>query len=81
MRRPTNTGVNIRPIPPMHSAPHGSHCLSRGLTWSVKSTLEKQTRQPSLALQQCMSVAISWAKKVQSAKCDISVGFPKSSHI
>ena len=28
-----------------------------------------------------MSVAISWAKKVQLAKCDISVGFPKSSHI
>ena len=28
-----------------------------------------------------MSVAISWAKKVQLAMCDISVGFPKSSHI
>ena len=28
-----------------------------------------------------MSVAISWAKKVQLAKCDIMVGFPKSSHI
>ena len=28
-----------------------------------------------------MSVAISWAKKVQLARCDISVGFPKSSHI
>ena len=28
-----------------------------------------------------MSMAISWAKKVQLAKCDISVGFPKSSHI
>ena len=28
-----------------------------------------------------MSVTISWAKKVQLAKCDISVGFPKSSHI
>ena len=27
-----------------------------------------------------MSVAISWAKKVQLAKCDISVNFPKSSH-
>ena len=28
-----------------------------------------------------MSVAISWAKKVQLAKCDILVGFPKSSYI
>ena len=28
-----------------------------------------------------MSVAISWARKVQLAKCDIMVGFPKSSHI
>ena len=28
-----------------------------------------------------MNVAISWAKKVQLAKCDILVGFPKSSHI
>ena len=28
-----------------------------------------------------MNVAISWAKKVQLAKCDISVSFPKSSHI
>ena len=28
-----------------------------------------------------MSVAISWAKKVQLARCDDSVGFPKSSHI
>ena len=28
-----------------------------------------------------MSVTISWAKKVQLAKCDISVGFPKFSHI
>ena len=28
-----------------------------------------------------MSMGISWAKKVQLAKCDISVGFPKSSHI
>ena len=28
-----------------------------------------------------MSVAVSWAKKVQLAKCDILVSFPKSSHI
>ena len=28
-----------------------------------------------------MSVAISWANKMQLAKCDIMVGFPKSSHI
>ena len=28
-----------------------------------------------------MSVAISWAKKVQLAKYVILVGFPKSSHI
>ena len=28
-----------------------------------------------------MSVAISLVKKVQLAKCNISVGFPKSSHI
>ena len=27
-----------------------------------------------------MSVAISWAKKVKLAKCDISVSFPESSH-
>ena len=32
------------------SALHGSHCLS----WLAKSTLEKQTRQLSLVLQQCM---------------------------
>ena len=28
-----------------------------------------------------MSVAISWANKIQLAKCDIMVGFPISSHI
>ena len=28
-----------------------------------------------------MSVAISWANKMQLAKCDIRVGFCKSSHI
>ena len=28
-----------------------------------------------------MSVAISWANKMQFAKCDITVGFPISSHI
>ena len=28
-----------------------------------------------------MSVAISWADKMQLAKCDIMVGFPISSHI
>ena len=28
-----------------------------------------------------MSVAISWAKKVELAKCDILASFPKSSHI
>ena len=28
-----------------------------------------------------MSVAISWANKMQLAKCDIIVGFPISSHI
>ena len=28
-----------------------------------------------------MSVAISWANKMQLAKCDIMVGFPISSHI
>ena len=28
-----------------------------------------------------MSVAISWANKKQLARCDISVSFPKSSHI
>ena len=27
-----------------------------------------------------MSVAISWANKMQLAKCDIMVGFPISSH-
>ena len=27
-----------------------------------------------------MSVAISWANKMQLAKCDIMVGFCKSSH-
>ena len=27
-----------------------------------------------------MSVAISWANKMQLAKCDIMVGFPKSNH-
>ena len=29
----------------------------------------------------CMSVAISWTNKMGIAKCDISVGFLKSSHI
>ena len=28
-----------------------------------------------------MSVAISWANKMQLAKCDMMVGFPISSHI
>ena len=28
-----------------------------------------------------MSVAISWGNKVQLAKCDIMVSFPKSGHI
>ena len=28
-----------------------------------------------------MSVAISWANKMQLVKCDIMVGFPISSHI
>ena len=28
-----------------------------------------------------MSMAISWANKMQLAKCDIMVGFPISSHI
>ena len=28
-----------------------------------------------------MSVAISWANKMELAQCDISVSFPKSSHI
>ena len=28
-----------------------------------------------------MSEAISWANKMQLAKCDIMVGFPISSHI
>ena len=28
-----------------------------------------------------MSVVISWANKIEEAQCDISVGFPKSSHI
>ena len=28
-----------------------------------------------------MSVAISWDNKMQLAKCDITVGFPISSHI
>ena len=28
-----------------------------------------------------MSVATSWANKMQLAKCDIMVGFPISSHI
>ena len=28
-----------------------------------------------------MTVAISWANKMQLAKCDIMVGFPISSHI
>ena len=28
-----------------------------------------------------MGVGISWANKMEKAQCDISVGFPKSSHI
>ena len=28
-----------------------------------------------------MSVGISWANKMEKAQCDISVGFPNSSHI
>ena len=28
-----------------------------------------------------MSVAISWANKMEWAQCDNSVGFPKSSHV
>ena len=30
---------------------------------------------------QCMSVSICWTNKMEQAKCDISVGFPISSHI
>ena len=36
------------------SALHGPHCLSHDFTWSGKPTLEKQTRQLSLVMQQCM---------------------------
>ena len=42
------------------SALHGSHCLSHGFTWLAKSTLEKQTRQLSLVLQQCMDSVWVW---------------------
>ena len=42
------------------SALHGSHCLSRGFTWLAKSALEKQTRQLSLVLQQCMDSVWVW---------------------
>ena len=48
----------------------------------IHSRKADQAAKPGIATVhgQYMSVAISWAKKVQLAKCDISVGFPKSSH-
>ena len=39
------------------SALHGSHCLSRDFTRSVKPALEKQTSQLSPVVQQCMDGA------------------------
>ena len=33
---------------------NGPHCLSHDFTWLAKSTLEKQTSQLSLVMQQCM---------------------------
>ena len=39
---------------------HGSHCLSHDFTWLAKSALEKQTRQLSLVLQQCMESVWVW---------------------
>ena len=49
----------------------------------IHSRKVDQAAKPGIAAVhgQCMSVAISWAKKVQLAKCNILVGFPKSSHI
>ena len=36
------------------SALHGPHCLSQYFTWLAKPTLEKQTSQLNLVMQQCM---------------------------
>ena len=49
----------------------------------IRSRKADQAAKPGIATVhgQCMSVAISWAQKAQLAKCDILVGFPKSSHI
>ena len=49
----------------------------------IHSRKADQAAKPGIATvhEWCTSVAISWAKKVELAKCDTSVGFPKSSHI
>ena len=53
LRDVSPTQVNIRPIPPIYSAIHGSYCLSHDYTWSTKPGLEKQTSQLSPLMQQC----------------------------
>ena len=52
---PTQESISDPYLP--SSALHGSHCLSRDLTWLAKSALEKQTSQLSPVMQQCMDSA------------------------
>ena len=58
-RHLANTGVNVRPIPPIQCL-HGPHCLDRDFTWSAKSAPDKQTSQLSPSIQQCMGSVQVW---------------------
>ena len=49
---PTQGSISDPYLP--SSALHGSHCLSRDFTRSIKPALEKQTSQLSPVMQQCM---------------------------
>ena len=52
-RHLTNTGGISDPHLLSSSLHAWAHCLSHDFRWSAKSTLEKQTSQLSLVLQQC----------------------------
>ena len=55
------------PVPPMH----GSHCLNREFTWSVKPDLEKQTSQLSPLMQQCNKKCTLKGKSSEAVQCDV----------
>ena len=79
----TNTGVNIRPMHASHLVPSMGPIVSLMTSHGQQNQLQKadQSARPVNATvhRQCMSVAISWANKMEQGNCDISVGFPISS--